>query len=183
MEYADYNDNEIVYLVKKGSDDAFLFLVNKYKKMILSRIDKYKLADIEEDALQEGIICLYNAAITYNEKINKTFNKYFEKILFNKLYDLKRKKLLDYEFVLSEKIIMNTCAINESIERLARQNKVEEILSVTNTLNEKERIVFNDFYIEELSIDEIAEKEKIDKKYIYYLIFEIRTKIKKNMLK
>ena len=78
---------------------------------------------------------------------------------------------------------MNTCAINESIERLARQNKVEEILGVTNILNEKERIVFNDFYIEELSIDEIAEKEKIDKKYIYYIIFEIRTKIKKNMLK
>lgn len=182
MEYSDYNDNEIVYLIQNGSEEAYTFLVSKYKKMIYSRIYKFKLIDIE-DAYQEGLISLYNAALSFNKEINKTFNKYFEVVLSNKFLDLRRKRRLDYEYILSENIIRNTCGLSESVDKLSRQNKIDEIISVLDVLNNREKNVFYEFYILDMEIEEISLKENIDKQYIYYLIHEIKDKIKKYMIK
>ncbi len=182
MKYSDYNDNEIVYLIQSGSEEAYIFLVSKYKKMIYSRIYKYKLKDID-DAYQEGIIALYNAALSFNKEINKTFNKYFEVVLTHRFFDIKRKMKLDYEYFLSENIIKNTCCINESIETLSKKNRVDEIIGVLDVLNTREKNVFYEYYILNMQIDEIAMKENIDRQYIYYLIHEIKDKIKKYMIK
>ena len=155
MEYADYNDNEIIYLIKKGNEDALLFLISKYRKMIYSRINKFKIHEVE-DAFQDCLISLYSAVMTYDENINKTFNKYFEVVLFNKLSDLKRKMRLDYEFILSENIIRNTCAISEDIETLSKRNRIDDILDIIDCLNKREKNIFQEYYIENMDIDEIA---------------------------
>ena len=180
MEYSDYNDNEIIYLIKSGNEDAYHFMVKKYSRMLYSRINRFHLDDLD-DAFQEGLICLYNAIMAYDETINKTFNKYFEVVLHNKLADLKKKRLVDYEYFLSEKIIGNTCSMNESVERLHKKIKIDEIMKISNILNKREKNIFYEYYIEGMSIDDISLKEKIDKQYIYYLIHEIKDKIKKNM--
>ena len=54
-------------------------------------------------------------------------------------------------------------------------------MKISNILNKREKNIFYEYYIEGMSIDDISLKEKIDKQYIYYLIHEIKDKIKKNM--
>ena len=180
--YADYNDNEIIYLVKNGNDEAYSFMVEKYSKLIYSRIKSMSLYE-QEDCFQEGLITLYNAILNYNDSYNKTFNKYFEHLLHNKLIDIKRKQEFDYEIKLSEKIINNSHTICETIDLLIVDKKIIEINKVISKFKDVEKKVYDLYFMEHLSIEEISKELNLDKNRIYYLIFDIKRKIKKNMVK
>ena len=87
MNYFNYNDNEVIYLIRLGNENAYNFLNKKYKKFIYSKIKQFHLHDVE-DSYQEGLIALFNAVRCFNETYEKTFNKYFERVLKNRLLDV-----------------------------------------------------------------------------------------------
>ena len=43
MDYINSNDNELIYLIRLGNEDALNYMINKYKKYICTNIKKYKI--------------------------------------------------------------------------------------------------------------------------------------------
>ena len=176
--YADYNDNEIIYLIRSGNEEAYIFLVEKYSRMIYSRIIQMRLSDIE-DCYQEGLIALYDSITTYNIDYNKTFNKYFELVLKNRLVDIKRKRDSEYEYILDDVLIDNIVAIKETSE----YDRLVDFKKVPTILNEIEKEVFKLYYVDNHTIEEVSNMINLNKSRVYSIIFEIKNKIKKYMVK
>ena len=87
-----YNDYELIYLIHENSYEALGMMFHKYQKLIYSRIYKFKFPnDLFEDLVQECNLVLYKAINIFNDKFNKTFTKFFELLLENKLIDLYKK--------------------------------------------------------------------------------------------
>ena len=135
--YADYNDNEIIYLIKSGNEEAYNFLVEKYSRMIYSRIIQMRLTDAE-DCYQEGLIALYDAINSYNIDFNKSFNKYFELVLKNRLIDIKRKNDSEYEYIIDDVLVNSIIAIKETND----YDRLVDIKKVPYILDELEKEIF-----------------------------------------
>ncbi len=77
-----YNDFELLYLMSESEIEAQEILYKKYTNLILSRIRKFKIQErYRDDFLQEGLLYLHKAIITFNPDNGKSFNKYFDLIL------------------------------------------------------------------------------------------------------
>ena len=174
-----YNDNEVIYLIRLGSEEAYDFINVKYKKFIYSKIKKFGLYDVE-DSFQQGLIALYNAVISYDETYDKTFNKYFDNILTNRLVDVKRKVNNNYEILMIDRIDNTKFVLKENNEQNIR---MDDIYKATAFLNEKEKMIFKMLYKEKRSVLEISRLTNINPQYLYKLIYQIKKKIKKNVIK
>ena len=78
MNYKNYNDYELLYMVRENDDNSNNILINKYLP-ILKRISadyylKYSDYGYEyEDFLQESLVAFQNAIINYSEKKDMVF--------------------------------------------------------------------------------------------------------------
>ncbi len=61
--YSDLTDEDMVLLIQRGDDDALDYIFKKYKRLYLSRADRFFLASggDQQDLIQEGMIGLYKA--------------------------------------------------------------------------------------------------------------------------
>ena len=81
MNYEDYNDYELVYLVKEDNSDANEILFNKYTPIIMNYSTQYykyvKNTGLEiNDLVQEGMLGLNNAINSFTEDKNVLFYTY-----------------------------------------------------------------------------------------------------------
>ena len=180
MEYSEYNDNELVYLMKNGNEKAYCILLKKYKRFIHGRIYEMHLHD-HEDCFQEGIVCLYNATLSFDDSFNKSFMKYFEQILNNRLLDIKRSQERESEVIYSSRLNLDNFREVKEESLLLKRNFIVP-KSFYTKLTKKERTVFDDYFLNNIPIDDIAKKNNTNKKSIYYTIYRIRGKIKKYMV-
>lgn len=80
-DYKDFNDYEVMYLVKENDENAKDVLYEKYRPLIVSMAYRYKRQALEcgieiEDLIQEGFVGLYNASQNYNPSTNTLFYTY-----------------------------------------------------------------------------------------------------------
>ena len=180
MNYFKYNDNEVIYLIRLGNEDAYDFINKKYKRYIYSKIKKFGFHDID-DSYQEGSIALFNAIRSYDESYEKTFNKYFERVLVNRFLDIKRKVETDYELIMSEKLDNSHLFLRET--NTSYDDKMYEVLKASLKLTKREKEIFDMVYIEKLSTLEVSSKLNSPTGNIYKIIYQIKKKIKKNVIK
>jgi len=179
-EIINFNDNELIYLIKNNNEQANNLLIKKYENYIHSRIHELGLEN-HEDCFQEGLIVLFNAVNNFNEDYNKSFTKYFEVLLNNKLIDLKRRQIKESNyFVLMDVFELDYCNYLNEESSLIEYNNCDALIA---KLSFVEKSVFYDYFLCNLSIDEIALRQKTNKKNIYYIIYRIKKKIKKYMVK
>lgn len=88
--FKDYNDYELIYLIREGNEQALYFFFEKYEKIIKKIICSYiKFNDYRfEDFLQEGRMLLYESIYKYEVSSNTSFFTYFIIILKRRLYKL-----------------------------------------------------------------------------------------------
>ena len=177
-----YNDNELLYLIRNGSEEAYNFLFEKYKFYIVSKVASFKIKN-KDDAIQEGLICLVNAINKYDEKYNKTFNRYFDSMLKNRLLDLKRMESNNYSVIMDEEIIDQFSYVNESIERFNAFNVLEIKEKIKGKLVKMEKYIYDDYFINNISPKELAYRYKMSLPAIYHTIYRIKIKIKKYVVK
>lgn len=88
-----YNDYELLYLIREHCDIALDIMFQKYVPLIKSRIRSFHIKEWnKEDFFQEGLITLYKAITTFREDMNKTFTKYFDLILQRRYIQILRKE-------------------------------------------------------------------------------------------
>ena len=75
--YDDMKDEEIINLIKNGDDNAYSFILNKYKELVNVKVTKYYIIGAEkDDIIQEGMIGLFKAIKNYNDAKQNSFKTF-----------------------------------------------------------------------------------------------------------
>lgn len=169
----EYNDNELLYLIKDNNEDAFLVLYEKYQILIKTKIAKLINKKEEyEEYFSEGILTFNKAIKTFNENRNKTFYGYFELLLtrrFIDLYRLNKKK---------EKIVYQ-----ENLHEIVEDKKVRESKGFNEDIgifSKIEQEIYLKKYIEGKKAIEIANELNLSIRQVYDGSERVRKKIKIN---
>lgn len=181
MNYKNFNDNEILYMIKEKDDEATDIIYDKYRPIVIALANKYlntaKKSGIEyEDLLQEGMFGLSKAIATYNENnaifytyatlcINGYIRNTIRAALAKKQQILNNAISLSYPNEETGKFLEETISDDNSdsvINQIEYQETVENIKKFMYTLKETEIQVFelklNGFTNKEIS--ELIDKTK-----------------------
>lgn len=167
------NDNELIFLMRQGSEEASKILYQKYHYLIRKKSIQFKSSEYKNvDFLQEGQIALIKAASTYDFTKDKTFNKYFELVLERRFISLIRKS--------------NTIAKRE-VKRLALEEEASIITQeaeldlslVIGKLSNQEMIIYTMRIIERKSVEFICKSLNLEPKQVYNTVSRVKEKIKK----
>ncbi len=179
MIFRNYNDFEIVNMIKSGNQEAFQFLVDKYKFFIAKMIRKFNLTKDFDDVFQESLMTLYKSALKFEEKYNKTFMRFFELTLTNRLITIKNKEIKYSQFIHEKSASLYNLTIYEQSDNYFTEKEIKEALI---KLSEYEKLVFNTKILGKLSVRETAKKLNCDEKKIYNALERIKNKLKIHLL-
>ncbi|QWB99834.1 sigma-70 family RNA polymerase sigma factor [Mycoplasmatota bacterium] len=179
MIFRNYNDFEIINLIKQGDDEAFQLMVNKYKYFIAKKIKQFNLVYDYEDCFQESLILLHKSVIKYDETYGKTFTKFFELNLIHYLISYKKKKNNYFTFIYEKLPIYQHNTVEEPIKNEYLDHEVIEALE---NLSKFEKKVFQVKIIEKRTVRETAKIISTDEKKIYNALDRIRNKVKIHLI-
>lgn len=160
INFKDYNDYELIYLIKEGNEAALNFFFEKYDKYIKKVVYSIVYSDIckREDYIQEGRMILYESIFKYDDQLGISFFAYFS-------FVLKRKyiKLLRYDirtkYVLCEDVIIDTLPRKTN-------NKIKGKTFFSDKLKIE---IFDNCIINNVSLKDFARIKKISYHKIYYI--------------
>ena len=165
--YRAYNDYELLYMVKQQATVALNILLKKYERFIYKKVYTFFFDD-DGDYFQEGVLCLYKAIETFDDRYNKTFMRYFEVILNRHFINIYHKNKRYYEMIESCK---NAFLIEESLTEV----EVERIKPTFKS--EIEQQIYHLYYVNNKKVKEIALELKLSAKQIYNAIYRIKHKL------
>lgn len=173
------NDNELLYLIHQGSDEALELMFKKYTPLIKAKVKSFQISSSHrDDFIQEGYLMLNKAIKTYKEGSRKTFNKYFELIMVRKFISLTRK---NYTY---QKHAFLTEDVNENYQLLTLNEPTTELMEIDEGMfSKQEQLIYQYKYFNKMSTDEIASELKLSPKQIYNTTVRIKTKIKQRIKK
>lgn len=105
--YLKYNDNELIYLIKEGIEEALKVLFKKYDILIKTMIKGIGICDDKKlDMFQEGRMVLYDCLRKYDSNHSVSFFSYFS---------ISFKRKISKE--ISTDYYMKVISFNESIDK------------------------------------------------------------------
>ena len=122
---------------------------------------------------------LHKSVLRFDESFNKSFMRYYELNLTNKLISLKKKDNRYGQF-LSEKLPV-LCE-NTLFEERSCYYTEHEIKDALKELSEFEKLVFNLKIVERLEVKDIAKKLVCNEKKIYNALDRIKNKLKIHLI-
>ena len=160
------NDYELIYLIHAEHDELALnFMFQKYHKFIWKQVHLLEVEQKEQDDFhQEGNLMLHKAIKTFNSDKNKTFTRYFELILKRHFYQLKRNLPTYYLFENTD-FCKGRCFIEEEPEYLVLNSELEQI-------------IYERYFMNRETIEDIEKHTQLKRKQIYNTIFRIKEKYK-----
>ena len=198
--YSNLKDEQIIEKIQNGDEKATLYLLEKYKNLVNSKVGKYFIIGAEkEDIVQEGMIGLYKAIKNFDiakENSFKTFaNICVERQLITAIKSSNRQKHKPLNFYLSlnteaydndEDSIelietFNNDIIEDPLETVMKKEYFEEIQDMMkNNLSKFEMSVLENF-LQGYSYEVIARKLDTPVKSIDNAIQRIRKKTTKKL--
>lgn len=180
-------DADWVLKAKKGNEDAFRKLMDKYQKGLDFHISKMlRDRSLLEDLIQEIFIKAYKNLKTYNP--DYAFSTWLYRIATNHTIDYLRKKKLETYSIdepfdtkdgqMRIEIQDEAASTDAPIEKKERKNLVHEAI---NQLPKKYQRVIQMRHIEELSYQEIAEELDLPIGTVKAHIFRAREMLYKAM--
>ena len=169
--YQNYNDYELLYLIRDGNPNALNMMFRKYDTLI--KKEAYELLEDNNkvfDLIQEGRMLLYDCINKYDDRYDISFYSYFLICLRRKFKrEIKREYYYDY-YELRENAFFDT-DLSEKIALRAyrRQFKDDELAMV----------ILEEHIIRDISIAEIAKEYDIPYKKVMNKKKEIIEAIKK----
>lgn len=193
MDYKQYNDYELFYLIYENHDLAKEILFNKYKPMINRTVNKYKNFAknhglSEDDLYQEGIIGLYLAVKRYNEYKNNLFYTYARHLIEGSIYNAVRKNSNNSNRILSDAYSF-TQEDYSLLDILPSSFSIEDLTKYEERYQELKKFLVNQTPINsqvfELKINGFTTKEislflEIEPKKVSNIVYNMRKKIKEH---
>ncbi|MDP4267572.1 MAG: RNA polymerase sigma factor [Bacteroidota bacterium] len=151
----DYSDKELLELFKTNSSYAFNLLVRKYQKQIYWHVRRIVIVhDDANDIVQNTFIKVWENLKNFREE-SKLYTWLYQIATNESINFLKKKRtkffipIIDVESELSQKLEDNNCFSGNQI-----QLKLQKAIL---KLPEKQRIIFNMRYFDELPYEKISE--------------------------
>jgi RNA polymerase sigma-70 factor, ECF subfamily len=177
-------DKEVVQSVVDGKREDFEILVNRYYKQItayLGRLLNFNEGDVQ-DVLQETFINTFVNLVTYNPSLS--FSSWLYRIAHNLAIDLIRKKSKYYIIDTNDQAVQNQIHHNETIIQKSDQDHEtiisnERLTSILQRLDLDSRTILTLFYLQGLSLNEIADIFKTSSNTIAARLKRAKEKAKK----
>ena len=185
----EYNDFELVSLIRENNEEAREILYNKYKPIIVNKSTDqiYKLGSYGmeiNDLIQEGYIGLDNAINCFNEKENTSFYTFALLCIDRQIITYIKKNTNNKAMILNDAINLDDgkeylFRDNTDIEGsfINKEDAKEFINLICDSLSDIEKKVFS-LKLEGYDIGEIANLLNKDTKVIYNTLHRIKYKIK-----
>ena len=185
----EYNDFELVSLIRENNEEAREILYNKYKPIIVKKSTDqiYKLGSYGmeiNDLIQEGYIGLDNAINCFNEKENTSFYTFALLCIDRQIITYIKKNTNNKAMILNDAINLDDgkeylFRDNTDIEGsfINKEDAKEFINLICDSLADIEKKVFS-LKLEGYDIGEIANLLNKDTKVIYNTLHRIKYKIK-----
>ena len=185
----EYNDFELVSLIRENNEEAREILYNKYKPIIVKKSTDqiYKLGSYGmeiNDLIQEGYIGLDNAINCFNESENTSFYTFALLCIDRHIITCIKKNTNNKAMVLNDAINLDDgkeylFRDNTDIEGsfINKEDAKEFINLICDSLSDIEKKVFS-LKLEGYDIGEIANLLNKDTKVIYNTLHRIKYKIK-----
>lgn len=175
MDFRDYNDYEIIDLIRQGSEEAWNLMFAKYRWLIAKKISKFNLAADYDDRFQESLMVLHRSIVHFDDRMNKSFTRYFESNLEHHLISVIRTRQRQYRFAAERLPLLLADEIRESD---APRYSKDEIEAGIGSLSPLERKIFEERLMRHRPIAEIATVLGVPAKTVYNAVERIRKKIK-----
>ncbi len=175
MDFRNYNDFEIIDLIRQGNEEALSLMFEKYRYLIAKIIIKFNLTDEFDDYFQEGQMVLYRSVLKFDDSFNKTFTRYFESNYEHHLISAIRTRQRKQRFVVEKLPMLYVDSIQEAKTDYYTETEIKAVLDLLSNL---EKSIFSLRFIQNLEVRKIAEIEGLDSKTVYNAIERIRKKIK-----
>ena len=162
----EYNDFELVSLIRENNEEAREILYNKYKPIIVKKSTDqiYKLGSYGmeiNDLIQEGYIGLDNAINCFNEKENTSFYTFALLCIDRQIITYIKKNTNNKTMVLNDAINL-ICDSLSDIEKKVFSLKLEgyDIGEIANLLNKDTKVIYNTLHRIKYKIKLIMNKDK-----------------------
>ncbi len=185
FEQSDGDVRSLILSVRSGDQDAFVSLLDKYKPLIDSSVNRFSsdeaFAIYREDLQQEAYLVFYNSILAYDMDQTEVEFGLFAKIciqnaLVSQLRTLK-KRAAETVDATPESLAFDSNFDDPSLKVL-EQERLKNIYEVIrNHLSNMEYTVWQ-LYIAGRSSAEIAERLKTDKRSVDNSIYRIRKKLR-----
>lgn len=165
-----YNDFELLYLAKEGSEEATEIILEKYKMLVLRFIKDFNIEQkMKEDFIQEGLVTINKAINCYDVYSRMTFTKFVEMLIYRRFIDLMRKN--------KKETIVPIEKIDYIFQETEKEYQLQETLEFTyDSLSKFENQVYRLKNIEGLSSKQISQKLNVDIKKVYSAVDRIKKK-------
>lgn len=180
-------DIQLIREYLEGEERAVEELMERYKGLVNSISRAYFLKGVDrDDIVQEGMIGLFNAIVTYKLDGGISFITYAHECIKNRILDCIRKGTRLKNKVLSESVPISAMEDTDggmmTPEEIAiRTEETDTIKNVISTsLSECEQVIF-DMYYKGASYLQIAQALGKNTKYVDNTLQRIRKKIKANL--
>lgn len=199
MKYNDFNDYELISMLRESSEEAKEILYNKYLYIIDIEIKKYQrmarvLGYDVNDLYQDALVGFSDALISYRDDRDAALSSFITlcvdrrlQVSIKKAGRLKNKLLneslsLEHVYESSASPLMDMLSDNfenDPLENIVKEEKTEELMKeIKKSLSSREYEVFS-LVTSGLKYDEIALLLNKDLKYVDNAIQRMRTKIRK----
>lgn len=198
--YEQYSDEELIRMLRDGSDDIMDYLLNKYKNLVKSQAGSYFIPGADEqDILQEGMIGLFKAVRDFDENKDACFSTFAKLCISRNIQTAVNKANRKKQEPLNTSLSLNAGPDGEvggemevlavaGLRRLGvdnpehilidRENYAQLIQSVRGDLSSSEEEVFN-LMITGLGYKEIAMVLGKESKSVDNAINRVKTKARK----
>ena len=172
--YINYNDNELIFLLKDGSERAKSILFKKYS-ILISKMYKegfYYKRYHYSDFLQEGLIILEKALISYNDDFEHSFYNYFKICFSRRLSRLNHQS----DTVLCERGVKYQ---NPDSIYIYENNLISIIEKEFEDEDELTKKILQECIIDNCSLKSFCKQYNLNYPNTYYLYRKIRLKLEK----
>ena len=181
------DDITLIKQFREGDKRAVEILMENYKGVVnkIARVFYIKGAD-RDDVVQEGMIALYNAIVTYDLQSKVSFSTYANECVKNRILDCLRSGNRLKNKALSESLPISSVEDTDSgyltPEEIAINAEEADMLKniIDTSLTKSERNVL-DMYYDGKSYAEIAESINKNSKHVDNTLQKIRRKIKSQL--
>lgn len=170
-------DNIYIQKVLDGNQDAFRFLIQKYKNLSYSyAISVVKDEFLAQEVLQISFIRAFTKLATF--KGNSKFSTWLYRIVINESFKVVNKRKKD-SFIYKETESGDEIAIDTMISKTDLEYQKYYINKALEKLGPKESLALRLFYLEEHSINDITDITGWNKTNIKVLLHRGRINMKK----
>lgn len=150
------DDKMLVQQIRAGDEQAFVTLIRRYERSLATLIrDRIGAVDAVEDVLQETLVHAWSGL---RERAPRHVRAWLFQVARNRCADYLRSAQRREQFVESEAL---STMINRMGVPTARQHRAaEDVIGAFDLVPEKERAALRSFYLDGLSIAEIAARHR-----------------------